>query len=764
MDREKNISFDFNQICRFCLSQGGVMSAIFDDDGENSTISLPSKIMACASVQLSCNDGLPTLICHRCLYQAERSYEFKLQCEDADSTLREYVNRQGGGQGVHIKQERMEEDGSDDESSPLPEMHVQAELSLGAKENERQVCSLNGCEITNGGPEPYRGITPSYIAFNSSELQSMGVTFPSDLCATQIIVNERDIDSVVVVVDPSNCDLDEEDEVVKTLQTNNKTIPKKKSESKIGRPHACGTCSKTFSQRAHLTRHELVHTGKKPYGCTVCGKSFADSSTLTTHFRTHTGERPFPCDTCPKAFASRSDLRKHAFIHSGLRPHVCQVCSKSFTRSTNLRKHARVHSGLKPFRCAQCTRGFSAKGDLARHMLVHSGDRPHVCEQCCVSFSRRDKLNRHMRKHELEQQQGKTPKLEGEEDAPGLGHLGEFANLTDNIQMKKEYDSVDGDDESRTDANAGEMNHVDSSPDNTKSKTIIDIPDDLPIPLRCGSSVSVHKVRMDQNGSQNALKLGKMFMNKKKISVRGKFYCNICHKTYTDPGYFKIHQQIHTGVRNHQCSMCDKAFFRRRELLRHEKVHTGDKPYACEICSKCFSRRDKLTRHIKVHTERRMFVCNECPAQFLRREELSRHTQCHTGERPHCCPTCYKTFPTRAELTRHSATHAEVKPFQCDRCSMSFCRKDKLTRHQKTHIDKPYSCGECSISFSVKEAFEKHVYVHHWSTMDAGSNGPVDGMDSNSDSTETTKQEDTEFSLSRLGKNPEILLFPIPRK
>nr|CAD7263438.1 unnamed protein product [Timema shepardi] len=728
----------------------GVMSAIFDDDGENSTISLPSKIMACASVQLSCNDGLPTLICHRCLYQAERSYEFKLQCEDADATLREYVNRQGGGQGVHIKQERMEEDGSDNESNPLPEMHVQAELveidevnphlrggrvenhlgkttpispnrdsnpispssavelnttsalanyateaepsqkfctplSLGAKENERRVCSLNGCESMNEGPEPHRGVTPSYIAFNSSELQSMGFTFPSDLCATQIIVNERDIDTVVVVVDPSNCDLDEEDEVVKTLQTNNKTIPKKKSESKIGRPHACGTCSKTFSQRAHLTRHELVHTGKKPYGCTVCGKSFADSSTLTTHFRSHTGERPFPCDTCPKAFASRSDLRKHAFIHSGLRPHVCQVCSKSFTRSTNLRKHARVHSGLKPFRCAQCTRGFSAKGDLARHMLVHSGDRPHVCEQCCV-------------------------------------------------------------------------------PDNTKSKTIIDIPDDLPIPLRCGSSVSVHKVRMDQNGSQNTLKLGKMFTNKKKMSVRGKFYCNICHKTYTDPGYFKIHQQIHTGVRNHQCSMCDKAFFRRRELLRHEKVHTGDKPYACEICSKCFSRRDKLTRHIKVHTERRMFVCNECPAQFLRREELSRHTQCHTGERPHCCPTCYKTFPTRAELTRHSATHAEVKPFQCDRCSMSFCRKDKLTRHKKTHIDKPYSCGECSISFSVKEAFEKHVYVHHWSAMDAGSNGPVDGMDSNSDSTETTKQEDTEFSLSRLGKNPEILLFPIPRK
>jgi hypothetical protein len=45
-------------------------------------------------VQIFAGDGLPALICHRCLYQVERSFEFKEQCEHSDATLRQYLRRQ----------------------------------------------------------------------------------------------------------------------------------------------------------------------------------------------------------------------------------------------------------------------------------------------------------------------------------------------------------------------------------------------------------------------------------------------------------------------------------------------------------------------------------------------------------------------------------------------------------------------------------------------------------------------------------------------
>ena len=44
-------------------------------------------------------------------------------------------------------------------------------------------------------------------------------------------------------------------------------------------------CNKTFSFKTHLTRHVLVHTGKKSHKCKVCEKSFNRSEHLTKHIK-----------------------------------------------------------------------------------------------------------------------------------------------------------------------------------------------------------------------------------------------------------------------------------------------------------------------------------------------------------------------------------------------------------------------------------------------------------------------------------------------
>jgi len=43
--------------------------------------------------QVSVSDPLPSLICHRCLYEVDRFHEFKEICEKANTTLQQCFKR-----------------------------------------------------------------------------------------------------------------------------------------------------------------------------------------------------------------------------------------------------------------------------------------------------------------------------------------------------------------------------------------------------------------------------------------------------------------------------------------------------------------------------------------------------------------------------------------------------------------------------------------------------------------------------------------------
>ena len=87
--------------------------------------------------------------------------------------------------------------------------------------------------------------------------------------------------------------------------------------------NTCNLCSKSFSLKAHLQEHILIHTGQKTY----------------------------KCDHCSAEFRTNSNLKKHTKVHTGVKDNVCTFCNKAFGRSDHLKNHVSKHhinpTGLK---------------------------------------------------------------------------------------------------------------------------------------------------------------------------------------------------------------------------------------------------------------------------------------------------------------------------------------------------------------------------------------------------------------------------------
>nr|CAD7200243.1 unnamed protein product [Timema douglasi] len=85
--------FDFENMCRLCLTDGRVMYPIFSDcEDKSEADNITARVISCTPIMVRREDKLPKLICERCYDHLASWYRFKELCFSTDSFLQQFVN------------------------------------------------------------------------------------------------------------------------------------------------------------------------------------------------------------------------------------------------------------------------------------------------------------------------------------------------------------------------------------------------------------------------------------------------------------------------------------------------------------------------------------------------------------------------------------------------------------------------------------------------------------------------------------------------
>lgn len=171
----------------------------------------------------------------------------------------------------------------------------------------------------------------------------------------------------------------------------------------------CGFCKKTYKFKQSLKEHfRVAHSSNcKLFSCMICDKKFTMKSTLSMHLKKHRGEK-YACPHCPKTYTRATYLKAHIIVHTGQerpKPFQCvyQGCNRRFSYKHSLTIHvAHTHSTERAHKCEVCTKGFATASGLKAHKDCHNNSKELPCTICGTKFPNKKMLQKHYKLHDDE--------------------------------------------------------------------------------------------------------------------------------------------------------------------------------------------------------------------------------------------------------------------------------------------------------------------------------------------------------------------------
>lgn len=402
------------RICRFCMTQNDPLSHIYSRENRlKSSAPLPLQIMACVSIEVFSNDGMPSTICDNCRMLMEHCYRFKQMCKKSDTALRQYPLTGTWPNAFEIP--KMPEE--------LVQIHYPKILNPGAKYS-----STTSKQLTTSPEKPklrsskvilnevaLKPIKPKILNKTSMKILNKDAQISNEAILSNPIIKQKEsggIEIVTEIFENSEIQSSSSEKNVVPIVTNVFPCPHCERSFPLRqlldihlvnhnreRCFECSVCQKRFFSKYDLGKHNLIHTGEKPFECVVCKKAFTRSTLLHRHEKIHTDIPKFLCVYCDKPFLSKDELAKHTERHKKNRPFSCKICGKSFAFKQGLERHEIVHAKEQPFPCQYCDQSFPTPSKLSRHLTAHAGSRPFPCKLCPKSYLLSHHLTRHLRSH-----------------------------------------------------------------------------------------------------------------------------------------------------------------------------------------------------------------------------------------------------------------------------------------------------------------------------------------------------------------------------
>lgn len=499
---------------------------------------------------MSSGDGLPSLICHRCLYKVEFCLEFRQMCFMSDASLRQYHA------GLPYKPIEM---------CPLPPPPPPPPIHEGEPPLETDVVMVVDPATLDYESDFETDTNEHNNSDNDNETLS-------ELYESKNVVMCRYCDQAFT--DKGECSAHEGN-------AHNHSVP-----------YECNNCEMGFADRLQYSAHlKSVHQNEKPYNCPQCHRTFARRSDLRKHTIVHTGVKPFTCNVCFKSFSRNTNLSKHMRIHSGRKPFVCPKCPKTFISKGDLTRHSVIHSGQKPFSCNYCHLSFGRKDKLLRHEKRHLPegnyeDKSEELQMMRESLAFGDYSYVKGGKHEGDElgipppPPPQPPALD-DEDAKQDG----WASSENMVISLDPY------------------NH-DLTPQPEENGQLPCVPEHI-----TGDSFAVTAAaKKPEIKRYPCLTCHKRFSSSEGLRLHLAVHsgerphvCTICTKAFMRKRELDRHMATHTGMRPFKCTSCEKSFGRKDKLVRHMRIHDINREHVCPVCGASFNRKDGLTHHMKTH-------------------------------------------------------------------------------------------------------------------------------------------------------------------